>query len=114
MPAINNFPVQVNISAKSTNVVAGGQVVTYATSYTDQPALLTDASAALKLIYAQRNVVVTHVIYLPAAVTINTGDIVVYGSRKFFIVGNLDPSGTGRIFEIHCSEVTPGSMVVEQ
>jgi hypothetical protein len=111
---INLFPNQIAIKSKSTTNVSGGQVVTYAGGQANVPALVTDANARLKLIYQQRNIVISHVIYVTPKITVNTGDIVVFGVKSFFISGMTDPSGTGRIYELHCSELQPGQVIIEE
>lgn len=112
--SINLLPTTVSIKSKSTSNVGGGQEPTYTTSYKRVPALVTDASSNLRMIYAQRNILVTHMIYFYQPITTNNGDIVVLGSRQFFILsGPLDPSGTGRVFEMACREVTTTEIIVE-
>lgn len=104
MLSANMFPSSVNIATKSTAVSNLDTTVTYSVTTSNVPALVTDASAALQLLYAQRNIVVDHVVYLGQSVTLNTGDIIQFGSRNFFAHRCLDVSGTGRVFEVHCSE----------
>ncbi len=112
MTSINRLPSQVRIAAKTTTNVNGGQSVSYAAGSLF-PALVVDASPKLKLIYAQRHLFVSHVIYYTAATAPNVGDVAIFGVKNFFIVGMLSPSGTGRIFELHCSEAVPGSLIIE-
>lgn len=113
MPSANAFPSQITIGRKVTTDDHGGQIVNYTATYKNTPALVTDASATLQLIYMQRDIKISHVIYLNKVISINTGDLIQFGTRKFFIRGLLDVSGTGRIFQIMAEEVQNSLLVVE-
>lgn len=114
MPSVNNFPHKITVAAKTTLNVSGSQVASYATSYASVPALVTDASARLQLIYAQRNITIDKVIFVTKALSTQTGDIIKFGAKNFIIRGNMNPAGSSRIFEIHCLELTGLEIVVEE
>lgn len=105
MPSVNMLPHRITLNAKTTTNTNGGQVVTYAASYSNVPALISPASANLRLIYQQRNIQVTHEIYVAKAITINTGDLVAYGSRNFMVKGFRNILEGGRMYVLDCYEI---------
>lgn len=79
----------VNVYAKTTTNVNGGAVPSYAVSYPNMPALIVRATDKMKVIYAQRQIELTHKIYIQGAVNPSVGDIVTFVdgmiTRNFFI-----------------------------
>ncbi len=114
IPGNNLLPHNINIATKRTVNIQGGQQVNYVNAFTNVPAFVQDASASLRMLYMQRNIQVTHVVFMNGGPTCNTGDIVVFGARKFFITQPLNPLNDCRLLEWHVSEVTPGSIIIEE
>lgn len=104
----------VTYAVKSTSNVKGGQIA----SYTPGPsfcALIVDSSPNLQLVYAQRHIFLKKTIYVQCMdIEPQVGDIILWRNKRFFIEGVLDPTGLSQIFEIHCSECVPGTIIVEQ
>src|ERR1019366_7366107 len=99
MPSANVFPNTVNIASKVSTNVNGGVTVTYVMADKDVAAMVVDPNAHLQLLYAQRQVFISKVVYITTDLTINTGDIVQFEGKNMFIQGRIDPSGEKRIFE---------------
>lgn len=111
---INSYPSQISIAKKVTVNDHGGQNVSYVLAVDHVPALVTDPDARLSLIYSQRDIIISHIIYLQTNITINTGDVVQYKGVNHFIQARLDPSGTGRIYELHTTQVQGQNIIIEK
>lgn len=107
----------VSIYAKTTANVNGGAVASYAVSYPNLPALIVRATDKLKLIYAQRNIEITHKVYVQAAVSPNMGDLVQFVNgevtRNFLITGPHTVLAAGTISVLVCREVV-GNLIIDE
>jgi len=87
---------------------AGGQVTNYApvVGLIDVPALIQPRHGTASRQLAQRQVIVTHVIYLMDASAVRRGDVVYEAktSRYFICHGVEDMAGQSRIWRIECIE----------
>ena len=68
---------------------SGGQVQTYAavSGQTDVPADIQPAGSSIRLQYAQRNLVVTHTVYVATDIGAIETDRIVSGTRYFVVMG---------------------------
>lgn len=71
----------------------------------DIPADIQPASSQIRIQYQQRNLNVSHSIYLDADASVRLRDRLVQGSRVFIVLGYLDASaGRGQCWRIDCEE----------
>lgn len=91
-----------------TKDVAGGQVTNYTpvVGLTDIPALIQPRHGTASRQLAQRQVIVTHVIYLEDGSAVRRGDVIYEAktSRYFICHGVEDMAGQGRVWRIECIE----------
>lgn len=110
---IDCFPHTINVLAKQASTTFGGQA-TYTTAYANATALVTRAGSDLKRIYEQRNVTISHRIYVQVALSLTTGAIVQFqNSRYFFIHGVNDVLESGQLFALDTMEIEGTEIVVE-
>ena len=76
-------------------VVAGWTIVS-----SELEAWIQPASAAVQLLYAQRELTVSHKIYFAEDPAIVEGDRLLYGDRRFSIVGKRQPGGFGAFWVV--------------
>lgn len=96
---------RVNINrATFTPDASGGMVRTLVTSYDSLPCNVQPVAATWKALYYQRQSEVTHTVYFGLVLEISKEDEIVFGERKFRVVGWRNLIEDGRVFVVDCVE----------
>ena len=88
-----------------TKGASGAEKDSYATTVYGMPCLVLDASAAWKVLYAQRQQDITHQVFTNTAPAIATGYQLVWQGRILRVIGITDKGGKGLVMQIDCQEL---------
>ena len=81
---------------------SGGITSPTSAVYTNVAASVQPTTSAVQLMYGQRNLSVTHTIFVTQSVIIHNGDIIVYNSNNYKVQGVRDLISLARIKAIDC------------
>ena len=110
------FKDTVSILSKTTSSPLSNTGPTYSTTYANVPALILRAGGQLQVIYEQRNIHLSHRILVQYTIpdgTVNTGDIVAFGSRQFVIEDYQRVLESGTLFALFVREIFGSEMIYE-
>lgn len=91
-----------------TKGTSGAEVVTFTTTVADMPCRVLDASAQWRILYAQRNIDITHQVYTNQNPTVKAGYQLVWNNRTLRVMAVYDKSGKGQVLQIDCQELFGG------
>src|SRR4051794_23733105 len=82
--------ITINRPTISQGAMGGQQVNSFAALYTSIPAFVQPLGTAENLLFQQRNIQVSHEVFVNQALSLQPGDQIVYGSRSFTFKGYRD------------------------
>jgi hypothetical protein len=85
---------------------SGGEYDYITPVYTNLPCSIQPVKADWLILFQQRNIDITHIIFINTG-TIQVGDELVSGTRRFFVKGVRDLITLGKVIAIDCAEI-PG------
>lgn len=91
-----------------TKGTSGGEKVTWTTTVPAMPCRVLDASAQWRILYAQRNINVTHQVFTNTQPVVKAGYQLVWNSRTLRVIACYVKDGTGRVTQIDCEELLGG------
>lgn len=81
----------------------------YTTVYSNIPASIQPASTSIQMLYAERQLVVSHQIFVDTAITVKNGDIVSDGTNEYKVTGFENLISLGLVYRIDCNLILTAS-----
>ena len=91
-----------------TKGTSGAEKVTWTNTVTDMPCRVLDVSSSWRILYAQRNIDVTHSVYTIAGPTVKAGYQLIWNSRTLRVIAIYDKGGSGNVTQLDCLEIYGG------